>query len=116
MPSATSATLKADPAMPVATSRVCAALRLDSTTRHPGDIIGQHRALCPGMTCRLRHLSPEALAPDGLCCSAHHRLIGLIRQSGELRAISRTAVIGTVLDIQGSQHPVRSPHLPVFHC
>ena len=116
VPSATSATLKADPAMPVATSRVCAALRLDSTTRHPGDIIGRHRALCPGMTCRLRHLSPEALAPDGLCCSAHHRLIGLIRQSGELRAISRTAVIGTVLDIQGSQHPVRSPHLPVFHC
>ena len=57
VPSATSATLKADPAMPVASSRVCAALRLDSTTRHPGDIIGRHRALCPGMTCRLRHLS-----------------------------------------------------------
>ncbi len=32
VPSATSATLKADPAMPVAPSRVCAALRLDSTT------------------------------------------------------------------------------------
>ena len=31
-PSATSATLEADPAMPVAASRVCAALRLDSAT------------------------------------------------------------------------------------
>ena len=31
-PSATSATLKADPAMPVAISRVYTALRLDSTT------------------------------------------------------------------------------------
>ena len=62
------------------------------------------------MTCRLRHLSPEALAPDGLCCSAHHRSIGLIRQSGELRVLSRTPVMDAVLDIQGSQHPVCPPH------
>ncbi len=90
MPSATSATLKADPAIPVAISRVYAALRLDSITLHSSGILGRRRALGPGMTCRLRHLSPEALAPVGLCCPAHHRLIGLIRQSGELRAISRT--------------------------
>ena len=109
-PSATSATLKADPAMPVAISRVRDAFRLDSTTLHPGGIIGRRRALCPGMTCRLRHLSPEALAPDGLCCPAHHRFIGLIRQSEGLRAISRTPVIGAVLDIQGSHHPVVVSH------
>ena len=76
----------------------------------PGGILGRRRALSPGMTCHLRHLGPEALAPDGLCCPAHRRLIGLIRQSGELRAISRIPVMGAVLDIQGSQHPVCSPH------
>ncbi len=27
-----------------------------------------------------RHLCPEVLAPDGLCCPVHHRLINLIRQ------------------------------------
>ena len=83
---------------------------------NPDGILGRCRALRPGVTCHLRHLGPEALAPDGLCCPVHHRLIGLIRQSGGLRAISRTAVIGAVLDIQGSQHPVCPPHLPVFHC
>ena len=62
-------------------------------------ILGRRRALCPAMTCHLRHLGPEALAPDGLCCPAHHRLIGLIRQSGGLRTISRIPVIGAVLDI-----------------
>ena len=108
--------LKADPAMPVAISRVCTVLRLVSTTLQIGvAILGRRRALSPGMTCRTRHLSPEALAPGGLCCSARHRLIGLIRQSEELRAISRTAVIGAVLDIQGSRHPVCPPHLPDFH-
>ena len=50
------------------------------------------------MTRRLRHLGPEAFAPDGLCCPAHHRLVDLIRQSGELRVLSRTPVIDTVLD------------------
>jgi hypothetical protein len=107
VPSATSATLKADPAIPVASSRVYAALRLDSATPfNRGGILGRRRALSPGMTCRLRHLSPEALAPDGLCYSVHHRLIGLIRQSGGLRVLSRTPVMDTVLDIRGSQHPV----------
>ena len=77
-----------------------------------GGILGRRRALSPGMTCRLRHLSPEALAPDGLCYSVHHRLIGLIRQSGGLRVLSRTPVMDTVLDIRGSQHPVCPPHLP----
>jgi hypothetical protein len=109
VPSATSATLKADPAIPVASSRVYAALRLDSATPfNRGGILGRRRALSPGMTCRLRHLSPEALAPDGLCYSVHHRLIGLIRQSGGLRVLSRTPVMDTVLDIRGSQHPVCS--------
>ena len=91
VPSATSATFKADPAMPVAASRVCAAL-FGSTAPsfNPDGILGQHRALGPVMTCHLRHLSPEVLAPAGLCCPAHHRLIDLIRQSGELRTISRT--------------------------
>ena len=79
-------------------------------------ILGRRRALSPAMTCRLRHLSPEVLAPAGLCCPAHHRLIDLIRQSGGLRTISRTAVIGAVLDIRGSQHPVCPPDLPAFHC
>jgi hypothetical protein len=116
VPSATSATLKADPAIPVASSRVYAALRLDSATPfNRGGILGRRRALSPGMTCRLRHLSPEALAPDGLCYSVHHRLIGLIRQSGGLRVLSRTPVMDTVLDIRGSQHPVCPPHLPDFH-
>ncbi len=50
----------------------------------------------------------------GLCCPDHLRLTGLIRQSGELRAISRVPVMGAVLDIQGSQHPVFSPRLPDF--
>jgi hypothetical protein len=117
VPSATSATLKADPAIPVASSRVYAALRLDSATPfNRGGILGRRRALSPGMTCRLRHLSPEALAPDGLCYSVHHRLIGLIRQSGGLRVLSRTPVMDTVLDIRGSQHPVCPPHLPDFRC
>ena len=63
----------------------------------------------------LGHLRPEVLAQDGLCCPACQRLIDLIRQSGELRTLSRFPVMGAVLDIQGS-HPVRSPHLPDLHC
>ena len=82
---------------------------------NPDGILGRRRALSPAMTCHLRHLGPEALAPVGLCCPDHHRLIGLIRQSGELRTISRIPVIGAVLDIRGSQHPVCSPDLPDFH-
>ena len=61
------------------------------------------------------HLSPEVLARDGLCCPARHHLIDFIRQSGELRILSRFPVMDTILGIQESLRPVRSLSLPVFH-
>ena len=109
VPSAGSATVKTDPVILVAASRVYTALRPRSDP--PSASVTVHRR----DEVPLGHLRPEVLAQDGLCCPACQRLIDLIRQSGELRTLSRFPVMGAVLDIQGS-HPVRPPHLPDFHC
>ena len=98
--------------MPAASSRICAALRLACTTLHLGDFIDRYRVLSFRMTCCIRHLNPGALTPNGLRWSAHHGVVGLIRQSGELRAPSCTPDMGTVLDIHGSQIPAYTPYLP----
>ena len=100
--------VKADPTIPMASSK---RLLRPSTLQS----FGRCRFLRTSVTCRNGHLSPELLARSGLCCPARHHLVDLIRQSGELRVLSRYPVIDAVLDIQGSYHPVCPPHLPVFH-
>ena len=101
VPSAGSATVKTDPVILVATSRVYTALRPRSDP--PSASVSVHRR----KEGPLGHLRPEVLAQDGLCCPACQRLIDLIRQSGELRTLSRFPVMGAVLDIQASMSQVK---------
>ncbi len=75
----------------------------------PDGIIGRCWAICPSMTCRHRHLDPEALAPVGWCRPAHRRSIGLIRESEGFRAISRArGFLARPLTFQGH---ILSAHL-----